>query len=165
MARFLTIFIVVVTLGYSAYWWAGSAAQETAWARWMEERRAAGWVADYDALEVKGYPNRFDTRLTGFTIADPRAGWAWSGPVFQVLALSYKPNHIIAVWPLRSLASLSAPAASNASTGSSLPVRAAVINTVSPPRSVVFGSAPALRSALTISPLPFVHAIDSGRTP
>ncbi|MEM6619523.1 MAG: DUF2125 domain-containing protein [Pseudomonadota bacterium] len=99
MARLLTIAIIVVAGLYSAYWFVGSSAQERALGVWIEERRADGWVADFSDLSVRGYPSRFDTRITDLQLADPRSGWAWAAPVFQVLALSYQPNHVIAVWP------------------------------------------------------------------
>ena len=74
--------------------------------------------------------------------------------------------HISAVCPRRSsLPSTRAPWASSAFTAAGAPVRAAVINGVSPPGSAAFGSAPAFRSSSTIAPLPFVQASDSGVTP
>lgn len=99
MARWLVILICLAVAAWSGYWWVGSGAQQRALTAWLEDRAGDGWVAEYDSLRVRGYPNRFDTRLTGVTLADPRSGWAWSAPVFQVLALSYQPNHVIAVWP------------------------------------------------------------------
>jgi hypothetical protein len=47
---------------------------------------------------------------------------------------------------------------------SGLPVRAAVIRTVSPPGSAVFGSAPAFSRRSTIAKLPLVQASESGVT-
>ena len=58
-----------------------------------------GWVAEYSDLVVQGFPNRFDAKVKGLHLADPNVGWAWTAPEFQMLALSYKPNHFIAVWP------------------------------------------------------------------
>ena len=73
--------------------------------------------------------------------------------------------HIKAVWSRASRALGSAPFASRASTAARLPVRAAVISTVSPPRSAASGSAPAARNRLTRPALPLVAASDSGGTP
>ena len=97
--RTLVILIVVAALGWSGWWWLGATGHEKAVDLWLEDRRAAGWVAEYSDLTVTGYPNRIDTMITGLDLADPRAGWAWSAPRFEVLSLSYKPNHVIAVWP------------------------------------------------------------------
>lgn len=99
MPRRLLALILIATFAYSAYWYVGSSAKETAIKSWLDDRRAAGWVAEYADLSVRGYPNRFDTRVIDLKLADPRSEWAWSAPVFQVLALSYQPNHVIAVWP------------------------------------------------------------------
>ena len=96
-----TLFFVVIAavLAYSAYWFIGAKAQETALAGWLDTQRQQGWVAETQDLTVRGYPSRFDVTATGLALADPRSGWAWQAPVFQILALSYQPNHVIAVWP------------------------------------------------------------------
>ena len=95
----LLILVLVPALLWSGYWLYGASASKTAFAAWFEDRRAEGWVADYAALEVQGFPNRFDTTFTDLALADPATGWAWNASFFQLLALSYKPNHVIAVWP------------------------------------------------------------------
>jgi hypothetical protein len=66
---------------------------------------------------------------------------------------------------LRSFASSFAPAASSNFTGSTFPVRAAVIRAVSPPRSVALASARASSNRRTALAFPFVQASDSGVTP
>lgn len=81
------------------YWFIASSAHETAVKKWLDERHVEGWVAEYTTLDVNGFPNRFDTTLTEFHLADPESGWAWMAPQFQISSLSYKPNHFIAVWP------------------------------------------------------------------
>ncbi|MEO1551663.1 MAG: DUF2125 domain-containing protein [Pseudomonadota bacterium] len=95
----LLVLVLVATALYSGYWFVGARAQQAGLNAWLDAQRAQGWVAETQDLSVMGYPNRFDTRITGLELADPNAGWAWSAPEFQILALSYKPNHIIAVWP------------------------------------------------------------------
>lgn len=84
---------------WAGYWFIGSTAAERGAKAWFADRSAQGWVADYDSIETRGFPSRFDTTINALELADPRTGWAWSAPFFQVFALSYKPNHIIAVWP------------------------------------------------------------------
>ena len=98
MKRLLFLILVSAAL-WSGYWLFGASGSKAAFATWFEARRAEGWVADYATLEVRGFPNRFDTTLTDLSLADPGTGWAWDAPFFQLLALSYKPNHVIAVWP------------------------------------------------------------------
>lgn len=98
MKRLLILILVSAAL-WSGYWLYGASASKSAFVAWFEERRAEGWAADYADLEVRGFPNRFDTTFTDPALADPGTGWAWNAPFFQLLALSYKPNHVIAIWP------------------------------------------------------------------
>jgi len=97
--RILVGVCFAAALAWFGYWFIGSAAHETAAKSWLGDRENAGWVVAYDSLDVQGFPNRFDTRITQFNIADPKAGWAWDAPDFAINSLSYKPNHFIAVWP------------------------------------------------------------------
>jgi len=95
----LMLLAVLAALGWGLYWLAGATATEKALARWFDDRRAEGWVAQTSALDTRGFPNRFDTTFEGLELSDPDTGVAWSAPVFQLLSLSYKPTHVIAVWP------------------------------------------------------------------
>ncbi len=97
--RTLFFAIVVAALAYSGYWVVGSTAQRTALQAWLDQQAARGWVAEADDISVAGFPNRFDATVTDLRIADPALGWSWAAPDFQILALSYQPNHIIAAWP------------------------------------------------------------------
>jgi len=97
--RILLILILVVTGAWCAYWFIASSGIRSGFAAWFEARRAEGWVAEVQELGVAGFPNRIDTSFTGLSLADPETGLAWDAPFFQILALSYRPNHVIAVWP------------------------------------------------------------------
>ncbi len=97
--RGLITLVLAVSVAWSTWWVVGTTAQKTAIETWMEQRRDAGWVAEVEEFKVTGYPNRFDSKFTDLTLSNPQAGWTWEAPQFQLLALSYKPNHIIAVWP------------------------------------------------------------------
>ncbi|WP_101065709.1 DUF2125 domain-containing protein [Roseovarius salinarum] len=99
----LLIVILVAAAGWSAYWLIGANQLRAAYAGWFEARRAEGWAADYGTLEVNGFPNRFDTGFTDLALADPDTGLAWEAPFFQIMKLSYRPNHVIAAWPERQL--------------------------------------------------------------
>ncbi len=99
MMRKLFFAVIVAFLAYSGYWVVGSGAKKAAIEGWLEQQRARGWVADAAEVHVAGYPNRFDTRIEDLHLADPSSDWAWSAPWFQILTLSYTPNHVIAVWP------------------------------------------------------------------
>ncbi len=97
--RALLAVIVIAALGWAGYWWMGASAAQSGFAAWFDARRAEGWVADTADITVRGFPNRFDTTFTDITLADPETGWAWQAPFFQLFALSYQPNHVIATWP------------------------------------------------------------------
>ncbi|OWU84158.1 hypothetical protein ATO6_13955 [Oceanicola sp. 22II-s10i] len=95
----LLALVLILALGWSAYWVIGSRSAKGAFEGWFADRRAEGWQADYADLSVRGFPNRFDTTFTDLAIADPATGWAWEAPFFQLLALSYQPTRVIAVFP------------------------------------------------------------------
>ena len=97
--RKLLAFVLIAALAWGGYWFIGSSAVERGLTAWFEDRRAAGWIADYSTLNTAGFPSRFDTTITDLELADPNTGVAWSAPLFQILALSYRPNHIIAALP------------------------------------------------------------------
>ncbi len=97
--RLLFTLIVLCTALWSGYWFVSSTAVQEGFESWLAERRAEGWVAETSELSVAGFPNRIDTTFTDLSLADPATGLAWEAPFFQILALSYKPNHVIAVWP------------------------------------------------------------------
>lgn len=95
----LLIFIVIAGLGWSAYWYAAMTGTRSGFEAWFAARRAEGWQAEYTDLAIRGFPNRVDATFEGPALADPDSGLAWSAPFFQIFALSYRPNHVIAVWP------------------------------------------------------------------
>jgi len=97
--RIIIAIIFAAFIGWCTWWFIGSSAQKTAWEDWFQDRQNAGWVAENSEIKVRGFPNRFDTTVSDFQLADTQSGWAWSAPFFQILMLSYKPNHVIAVWP------------------------------------------------------------------
>ncbi|WP_171060684.1 DUF2125 domain-containing protein [Poseidonocella sp. HB161398] len=97
--KYLLAAILAAALGWGGYWTYGAFATERAVEGWLEERAAEGWVANYDSVETHGFPNRFDTTIEKPQLADPATGVAWSADFLQLLSLSYKPNHLIAVWP------------------------------------------------------------------
>jgi len=97
--RFLTILVAVLGALYFGYWFVGSTALERGANTWLDELRASGWEVRYDDLSTRGFPSRFDTTLTNPDFRNPVTGIGWQAPFFQVLALSYRPNRVIAVWP------------------------------------------------------------------
>ena len=97
--RALLAIVVLAALAWSGWWWFHASSRESGLEAWLAGRRDAGWIAEAAEISVTGFPNRLDTIVTGLDLADPHSGWSWRASDFQVLSLSYKPNHIIAVWP------------------------------------------------------------------
>lgn len=95
----LLVVIIVAALFWSTYWFIGSNEVRNGVENWFDDRRTDGWVAETTDIKVAGFPNRFDLTISDLMLADPATGWAWQAPFFQVFALSYKPNHVIATWP------------------------------------------------------------------
>jgi hypothetical protein len=95
------LFFVLLTLAllWSGYWFVGSQGLNAGLSQWFDDRRAEGWQAEYTDLAVRGFPNRFDATFSDLALADPDTGLSYELPFFQLLTLSYQPNHIIAVWP------------------------------------------------------------------
>lgn len=98
MRTLLTVVIAAAVI-WSGFWFFSAQRREAGLADWIEDRRAEGWVADYADLSVLGFPNRLDTTFTDLALADPETGLAWEMPRFQLLALVYKRQHVIAAWP------------------------------------------------------------------
>ena len=95
--RVLLAIVILAALAWSGWWFVQSTARDRAIEGWLAERRAAGWVAEAKDVRVRGFPNRVDTVVTDLSLSDPNAGWAWQADGLQVLSLSYKPHHVIAV--------------------------------------------------------------------
>ncbi len=97
--RGLLILIVVAFAAYSGWWFIGKSAQIKGFNSWQASQQDAGWTVAAKDMSVTGFPNRFDTRLSGLEIAPEGAPWSWRAEQLHLYALSYKPNHIIAAWP------------------------------------------------------------------
>ncbi|VAW03617.1 High-affinity K+ transport system, ATPase chain B [hydrothermal vent metagenome] len=97
--KFLLRFIIIAAALWAGYWFVGASGSKAGFEAWFEQQRSRGMTAEYSDFAVQGFPNRFDAGFSDIFLADPRSGMAWKAPFFQILALSYKPNHLIAVWP------------------------------------------------------------------
>ncbi len=95
----LFIVILIAALGWAGYWFVGAKAAKNGFASWFSARQSEGWLAETSDISVAGFPNRFDTTFSDIALADPDTGVAWFAPFFQLLTLSYQPNHLIAIWP------------------------------------------------------------------
>ncbi len=97
--RYILMLLVLGLIGWGAYWLLGARQLDKELTNWFAQRRAENWQAEYQDLHVRGFPYRFEASFTNPALADPQSGLAWEAPFFQFQMLSYKPNHIIAVWP------------------------------------------------------------------
>ena len=98
MIRIFTTVILAAFVLYGAYWFVGKSSKEAGIESWLSERADAGWIAESD-VNLRGFPNRYDAVLRDLNLADPNSGWAWRAPEFELIQLTYKPNHFIALWP------------------------------------------------------------------
>jgi hypothetical protein len=97
--RALLAIVLLAAAAWSGWWWFNASMRETAIEDWLAERRADGWVAEAADVSVNGFPNRLDLTVTELALADPAEGWSWEAPFFQVMSLTWKPHHFIAIWP------------------------------------------------------------------
>ncbi|MCY4459457.1 MAG: DUF2125 domain-containing protein [Albidovulum sp.] len=93
----LTAAILLLGLGWSAYWLIGGRIAKAA----VEDRlrRESSLDIRYSDISVSGFPNRFDFTIANPEIADSRSRTRWTAPFIQILSLSYDWSHLIAVWP------------------------------------------------------------------
>lgn len=98
MRKWIALILILPTL-WAGYWLFGSYGLKNEVRNWLAERQNDGWQAEYTDLSVRGFPNRFDLTLSDIQLTDPDTGISWSAPFFQLLSLSYQPQHQIAVWP------------------------------------------------------------------
>lgn len=94
--RWLLALILGAAVLWGGYWFVGSRAIERGTVAWFAGQDG---MAQASAVSVAGFPNRFDLTVTEPEIFDPRSGLGWQAPFFQLFALSYRPHHLIAVWP------------------------------------------------------------------
>lgn len=99
MMRLLLIATLILAALWGGYWYVGQRAVEKQGVAFLEQLSDDGWQVGYESLETHGFPSRFDTTVTGLDLADPSGNFGWQTPIFQLLALSYQPNKVIAVWP------------------------------------------------------------------
>lgn len=97
--RKLLILLLLAAGFWSGYWVIGSRLIESRAQAWFATAAQQGIRAQMTALDVRGFPNRFDLAVEGVQIADPARGFGWQAPFVQVFAMTWKPWHLIAVLP------------------------------------------------------------------
>jgi len=94
------LWVVLTAAGlWAGYWFVGARAVEQAAAAVFADAAARGVRAQNDGLRVAGFPNRFDLTVTAPQVFDPASGYGWQGGDLRLLAMTWKPWHLIALAP------------------------------------------------------------------
>ncbi|WP_210527057.1 DUF2125 domain-containing protein [Rubellimicrobium arenae] len=97
--RVLFFVVAVLAALYGGYWFVGSSQVESRARAALAQLEERGWDVAYSDLSTEGFPSRFDTTVTDLHLATPGDRVTWDAPFVQLLALSYRPNQVIAIWP------------------------------------------------------------------
>ncbi len=98
MRKLIALVVVAATL-YGGYWFVGRSQIQSKLSEALVDIDAGDYDLTYDTLHTKGFPSRFDTTITNLEFNDPLTATSWVAPIFQLFALSYRPNEVIAVFP------------------------------------------------------------------
>ncbi|AKS45183.1 hypothetical protein SAMN05444287_0275 [Octadecabacter temperatus] len=98
MRKLIALVVVAATL-YGGYWFVGRSQIQSKLSEALVDIDAGDYDLTYDTLHTKGFPSRFDTTITNLEFNDPLTATSWAAPIFQLFALSYRPNEVIAVFP------------------------------------------------------------------
>ncbi|MFO7805526.1 MAG: DUF2125 domain-containing protein [Paracoccaceae bacterium] len=89
---------MVLAALYAGYWVVGSRTVEGQAVSGLEALQNDGWAVAYSDVRTRGFPSRFDTTVTDLDLTAPD-GSRYQAPFVQALALSYRPNEVIAAFP------------------------------------------------------------------
>lgn len=88
----LLVVAVFATLGWGGYWFVGARAMDRAVSAVLQGNPAVS----AESHSLQGFPNRFDLTLNAPQVV--QGGMEWRAPFVQFFALSYRLNHVIAVF-------------------------------------------------------------------
>ena len=97
--RLFLWFVLGLGVLWGGYWFVGARALEKATQAWFDSQKAAGRVAEASSISVAGFADRFDLTISAPNLSDPVSGWGWQAPFVQILAMTWKPWHVIAALP------------------------------------------------------------------
>jgi len=97
--RKLIVLVVVAATLYGGYWFVGRSQIQDRLTEALVEVNASDYDLTFTTLNTRGFPSRFDTTITDLEFNDPATGMTYTAPIFQLFALSYRPNEVIAVFP------------------------------------------------------------------
>lgn len=95
--------ISLVALLWAGYWFVAATQLKSEVLKLIQNINTKPWSMVYSDLSVKGFPNRFDITINGLKFEHTDFNISWSLPYFQILSLSYKPNHLIIAFPKRQI--------------------------------------------------------------
>lgn len=98
MRRLIGLTVIAAVL-YGGYWFVGRGQIETRMTTVLNTINDGPENVQFSDLSTKGFPSRFDTTITDLNFTDATGRFSWSAPVFQLLALAYRPNEVIAIFP------------------------------------------------------------------
>ena len=97
--RFILWLGLVLGVLWGGYWFVGSSAIKGGATQWFDGVAAQGLFAENSGIEVSGFPSRFDLTVGQPRLSDPQSGWGWRAPFAQILSMTWKPWHVIAMLP------------------------------------------------------------------
>jgi hypothetical protein len=97
--RLILAILVAAGLGVAGWWYFVAETRDRALNDWLDQQRAAGWVAEATDISVSGFPMRHDTVITGLRLADPASGWSWTSEAFAIASPAHQPTEFNLDWP------------------------------------------------------------------
>ncbi len=99
MIRVLIFGVMALVIAWSGYWLIGSNSHKKSVVELLENLKQRGWVVEYSTVTVRGFPNRFDTRIENVNLSHSSGKVTWQSPWIDILLLSYNFSHVILVLP------------------------------------------------------------------
>jgi hypothetical protein len=96
------LLLIVLIVGYSAYWIYARGEIEQGVDEWVTTERARGAIVDFESRKIGGYPFRFELDVASPRYQPPNAA-SWEGERLQLVMQPWNWNHIIARAPGRSI--------------------------------------------------------------
>ena len=97
--RVLVAVLLAALALWAGYWFVGQRQIESRLVAALERGAGGGLVLKQSGIDVAGFPSRFDLTITEPALSDPARGWGVSAAFAQVLAMTWKPWHLIGVLP------------------------------------------------------------------
>lgn len=97
--RWLLGIVIAVTLLWFGYWFAATTAIRNGVNGFLADQQAGGVQIETRDVSVQGFPYRFDLTLDGLKLQDPVSGAGYEGEKLQVVAMAWKPWHILVALP------------------------------------------------------------------